>query len=396
MAGSADGTGVGLTSIGNARNPYLSFEGANIIAAAGLGASTGLGSSSLDFDSFINTYVQGGKGPQYLSELTAEMGGRSFDALGDEEQKQIALEVFYRILRDAGRSNAGTANGTPTSGGYADGFAAISVLFPDNGTGDILTRGRDIRTRNGGNISLIAPGGGLTLANTTIDNPLAPPGIVTESGGNISIFTKGDVGVGIGRIFTLRGGNQIIWSSEGNIAAGSSSKTVKSAPPTRVLIDPQSGAVQTDLAGLATGGGIGVLATVAGVAPGNVDLIAPVGVVDAGDAGIRSSGNLTIAATQVLNAGNIIVSGSSAGTPTTTVTTPNVGGLTTAGNTAGAGNAAAGATKAAPAKPEAALIQTIPSIITVTVEGYGRGEDEEDQDGKERKKKARGAAEVPQ
>ena len=68
---------------------------------------------------------------------------------------------------------------------------------------------------------------------------------------------------------------------------------MKSAPPTRVLIDPQSGAVQTDLAGLATGGGIGVLATVAGVAPGNVDLIAPVGVVDAGDAGIRSSGNLT-------------------------------------------------------------------------------------------------------
>ena len=32
----------------------------------------------------------------------------------------------------------------------------------------------------------------------------------------------------------------IIWSSDGNIAAGSASKTVASAPPTRVLIDPQS------------------------------------------------------------------------------------------------------------------------------------------------------------
>ena len=59
---------------------------------------------------------------------------------------------------------------------------------------------------------------------------------------------------------------------------------VQSAPPTQVLVDPQSADVQTDLAGLATGGGIGVLATLAGVAPGNVDLIAPVGVIDAGRA----------------------------------------------------------------------------------------------------------------
>ncbi len=87
---------------------------------------------------------------------------------------------------------------------------------------------------------------------------------MTESGGNIGIFTRGDVSLGIGRIFTLRGGNQIIWSSEGDIAAGSAAKTVTFAPPTRVILDPQSADVQTDLAGLATGGGIGVLATVAG------------------------------------------------------------------------------------------------------------------------------------
>ncbi len=51
-----------------------------------------------------------------------------------------------------------------------------------------------------------------------------------------------------------------------------------------------------------------MLSTVKGVEPGDVDLIAPEGVVDAGDAGIRSSGNLNIAATQVLNADNISVS----------------------------------------------------------------------------------------
>src|ERR1700745_2143422 len=95
-------------------------------------------------------------------------------------------------------------------------------------------------------------------------------GIPTQDGGNISIFTHGSVNVGTSRIFTLRGGNEIIWSSAGNIAAGASSKTVQSAPPTRVLVDPQSADVKTDLAGLATGGGIGVLATVAGVPTGGL------------------------------------------------------------------------------------------------------------------------------
>ena len=147
---------------------------------------------------------------------------------------------------------------------------------------------------------------------------------------------------------------------------------MQSAPPTRVLIDPQSGAVQTDLAGLATGGGIGVLTAVREVPPGSVDLIAPSGVVDAGDAGIRASGNLTIAATRVLNAGNIAVGGTSTGTPAPVVTAPNVGGLTAAGNAAGAMDRTAPRPAAAPAAiPDS-------SLITVTVEGYGGGEDEDE------------------
>lgn len=389
LPGNPDGTGTGLTSIGNARNPYLGFTGAAIIAGAGIGSSTGLDNSRLDFDSFIATYVQGAQGPQYLAELADLLKGQTFEQLNSEDQKCVALEVFYLVLRDAGRSQSGLP-GSVVGGGYADGFAAIATLFPQAATGDILTRGRDIRTRNGGSISLFAPGGGLALANSTIGNPLAPPGIVTESGGNISIFTHTDVSVGIGRIFTMRGGNQIIWSSAGDIAAGSSSKTVQSAPPTRVLIDPQSGAVQTDLAGLATGGGIGVLATVQGVVPGDVDLIAPVGVVDAGDAGIRSSGNLTIAATQVLNAGNIAVSGASAGTPTTVVSSPNTSGLSAASNTAAAASAAAAQTaQTTAAQSEPVVEQVLPSLITVTVEGYGGGAGTEDEDEEHRRRRAR-------
>jgi hypothetical protein len=253
----------------------------------------------------------------------------------------LALDLFFLTLRDAGRANAGTV----TSGaGFASAFATIDSLFGASIAGgmggNITTQSRDIFTYNGGNISIIAPQGALTLGSTTISNPLTPPGIVTESGGNISIFTDGSVNIGTARIFTLEGGDIIIWSSHGNIAAGSSAKTVISAPPTRVLVDLLSADVQTDLAGLATGGGIGVLATVTGVKPGDVDLIAPTGVVDAGDAGIRATGNLTIAATAVLNASNIQVSGTTTGVPATAVSAPPIS-VPGAGNSTTATNNAA-------------------------------------------------------
>ncbi len=356
-----DGTGTGITSIGNSRNPYLNFAGAELIVGAGIGLVPGLSSGEFDYEAFLQEY-----GASYPE---ADGG----DTSSPEAQSRLALQVLFQVLRDAGR-NYSTTGLTA----YERGYEAIDFLFGSvAGRGDILTRSRDIRTKNGGDITIFAPAGKLTLANATIGNPQIPPGIVTESGGNISILTRDSVDIGIGRIFTLRGGNEIIWSSLGDIAAGSSAKTVKSAPPTRVLIDPQSADVQTDLAGLATGGGIGVLATVAGVAPGDVDLIAPVGTVDAGDAGIRVSGNLNIAATQVLNAGNIAVAGSTSGVPTApTVAAPNISGLTSSSNAAAAVNSAANEVAGqARTQPEQ---EEVNSIITVEVLGYGGDEEDEE------------------
>jgi filamentous hemagglutinin family protein len=383
----SDGTGVGLTSIGNARNPFLPQQGADLIALAGVpgfggsGAALGLRNSSLDWASFITEFDVSGK--IGISSYLPKLGFTgAFTALTEEQQAIVALEIFYRELRDAGRNSAET-------GSYAPGVAAVDTLFGTTSrTGEILSRARDIRTSTGGAISLIARGGGLTMASDIFGNPLTPPGIVTEFGGAISIFTDQDVDIGQARIFTLRGGDIVIWSSKGNIAAGNAPRTVVTAPPTRVLIDVTSGSVQTDLGGLATGGGIGVLASVEGVMPGNVDLIAPLGFVDAGDAGIRSTGNLNIAATAVLNASNIQVSGSTSGVSSgPSVAAPNIGGLTSASNQGAAQSSGATDVNRERQRTDQPVAKEEPvSIISIEILGYGGG-DGTTEEAEERKKK---------
>jgi hypothetical protein len=352
-----NGTGVGVTSIGRLRNPSLPFEGAHYVVMAGVegrssGPALGLTGSSLTFG---NPSVTG--------------------FLGDTaEHKAVAsLRGLFERLKQVGKDAAQT-------GDYDAGYAAVEAIFgktPE--AGSIFTRARDLRTTSGGSIIAAAPGGGITMASDIFGNPLTPPGIVTEYGGEVSVLTGGNLDIGRARIFTLRGGDLTIWSSRGDIAAGTAAKTVVTAPPTRVLIDSISAEIETDLGGLATGGGIGVLASVAGVEPGAVTLLAPRGTVDAGDAGIRATGNITIAAAQVRNADNIAAGGTSVGVPAAApVAAPNVGGLSSASSsTAATSQAASDVTRqaqsgAAPGQQEA------PSNITVEVLGYGGGEEEEE------------------
>jgi hypothetical protein len=293
--------------------------------------------------------------------------------LTESEQELLTpqiLDTFYLVLRDAGRDHNNPSS--PGFGNYSNGFAAIAALFPVNAwQGDMTLTSREIKTENGGNIDILAPSGQLTVGLPVSSGSPADQGILTVDGGNISIFTNGNVNVGISRIFTLHGGNEIIWSSTGNIAAGAASKTVQAAPPTRVLVNPQSLSVETDLAGLATGGGIGVLATVVGVAPGDVDLIAPAGTIDAGDAGIRASGTVTVSALQVLNSSNIQAGGKVTGAPAPPAA-PNIGSIAAASNsTAASSNAASEVAKQGQSPVQQ---EVFPSIITVEVLGYGGGD----------------------
>src|SRR3546814_1137497 len=89
-----------------------------------------------------------------------------------------------------------------------------------------------------------------------------------------------------------------------------------------------------------------------------MDLIAPLGTIDAGEAGIRVSGDVNIAALHVVNADNIQVQGESTGIPV--MAAVNVGALTSA-SAASASAATAAADTVSRARNDAR--QNQPSIF---------------------------------
>jgi filamentous hemagglutinin len=175
------------------------------------------------------------------------------------------------------------------------------------------------------------------------------------------------------RIFTLGGGNILIWSNLGSIDAGNGAKSSLSVPPPVVLISA-TGQITLDYAGsLASGSGIRTIQTSPDIPAGNVDLDAPVGTVNAGDAGIGAAGNINIAAAHVIGVTNIQFGGSATGVP------PEVSNLGAAlsGASAVASGAAQNAETSVAAQETAASKETAPlsqsalSWLDVFVTGLG-------------------------
>jgi hypothetical protein len=150
-----------------------------------------------------------------------------------------------------------------------------------------------------------------------------------------------------------------------------------------VLIDPQSAAVQTDLSGLSTGGGIGALAAVKNVPVADIDLVAPIGTIDAGDAGIRTTGNLNLASQFKKNTDNIFSGGLTAGAPPpASPSAPPPAAPPPAAPPAGATAAAAAgnsaAENAASKNDRNDQGDQQPSIFSIDILGYGGGDDDDD------------------
>lgn len=384
------GTSGGIVSIGNLENANLPAQGSDIHMAAGVGAK------GIDYTGAVNRLLaalQADSSDATLWQARWLTGDNSLTAANAAAAVQATLALkgaalenkvrnwMYTAMRTTGRDY--NVEGGAYAGDASRGYAALNLLFPGietrnadgtfaNYKGELNMFASRIKSSSGGNIDFLVPGGDTVvgLANTPAalisvgDDVL---GIVVSGRGNIEGFVRNNVTVNQSRILAVGGGDLLLWSSEGDIDAGKGKKTASAVPPPIISVDSQGNVTQT-LQGAATGSGIGALAKDAAV-----DLIAPKGVVNAGDAGIRA-GFFNGVAHEFKNADNVAVTGRAVGVPVadTSAVTAAASGATSLGDDAsksiaGASQAAAEASRTAQQLASAFK----PSVVSVDVIGYG-------------------------
>jgi len=373
------GSSNGVRTFGGLRNPALSGNpGAGIAVLAGL-------ADKPDLATFIDTFVGSGKyaiakldeaGNPVLENgkpLILEGGEAANYLKGLEEPNKLKplLDILYREVADA--ANRAARSGRKQD--YQSGYDAIAEFFGnDGGKGDLRLFFSQIQTLAGGDIDIAVPGGMVNagLAGTVSGAKEASQlGLVVQQTGNLSAVVKGDFQVNESRVFTMDGGDILIWSSNADIDAGRGAKSAISAPSPQVVTDPD-GNVSTRFPPTVSGSGIQAIVSSPDRKPGKVILAAPAGVVNAGEAGIKG-GQVVIAATAVIGASNIQSTGGASIGVATAVAPPVV--------PAGADSAATGAAKAATGMDpgaedkatdsDGAGKQAAVSMLSVDVVGYG-------------------------
>jgi hypothetical protein len=291
-----------------------------------------------------------------------------FLALPNAQQGVFVRQVYFAELTAGGREETG-ALASSRLGSYLRGRDAIATLFPSenaggqpiNYAGDItLFGGSGIHTIAGGTIQTFTPGGE-TLVGVEGQTPPSTAGLITQGSGDIQMYSLDSILLGQSRVMTTFGGDIVAWSVEGDINAGRGSKTTQVFTPPKRVYDIY-GNITLSPNVPSSGAGFATLNPIPAVPAGNIDLIAPLGTIDAGEAGIRVSGNVNLAGLHLVNTANISAQGNISGVPQ--IQAPNIGGLTEASNTAGAAAQQA-------LGPRQGSGNGQPSIIIVEVLGFG-------------------------
>jgi filamentous hemagglutinin len=339
------GAAVGIETVGNRENPALPKAGTSLTLMAGL-------KEQPNYSGFTERYLV--QSTDHRLELKHFMAGRGFDVSGDDDsvlavfrglsldhQLALLLDIYFTELRESGdaAAKAKAAGEADWKRFYARGFDAIETLFPGEYQGDIKLFFSKIHTRAPADIRMLTPGG---LINLGLSVKVAGQkstdqlGVVTLQGGAIDTFADGDIQVNQSRAATLNGGDLTGWSSNGDIDAGAGSKADFAASKPKYKYDENGNRIPDEDPEI-SGNGIFTDAP-SGVVGGAIHLATPRGVINAGEAGIRSAGDLTLAANAVIGADNISAGGQATGVPTApAVVTPDLG----------AASAAAGVSKTA-------------------------------------------------
>ena len=314
-----------------------------------------------------------------IAALAAAPGGAPYAAFVEFDQRYPRVFTDYLLRRREGAVPTGV---TPIVFSNALAAATGSVVSPAAvSQGSVFSYQTSIQTYGGSGIDLWAPGGDIVVGLTTPGSTTV--GLLTNAGGAIRSVVSGDFSINQGRVITAQGGDILLYSSQGSIDAGRGAQTSLTTPaPVRLPILDADGnqiGVQVITPASAVGSGIRTLTSDPdGLGPlltpkaGDIYLYAPAGAIDAGEAGIRSSGNIVINAQSVLNASSISASGSSSGVP---VASPGsvAAALSSAGATANSKSAEEAAAAATSAARAAAAAEGVlkPSILTVEVLGFG-------------------------
>ncbi len=423
------GAAGGIVSIGDRDNPALSSEGADIRLLAGINSAPAYAAFEAKYlqapeqfpqqfahflywsapDAVVYDLLQTQTGQTYnnrdaaivaLQQLPRSavltMAKQAYAQSSALVQRDLITAVY---LQEIQRGGVEDVQGQRSDGnGFARSYAVIDTLFPGElWKGDLSLVFSTVQTQRGGNIDLLMPGGGIdvglagTFAGTTKES--GQLGIMAQSFGSVRAVVKNDININASRIFALDAGDILLWSSEQDVDAGKGAKTSLTIPPPRRVLNPDTGQFETELPAALSGSGIQsgdnkltstparfakltvgaadaplLFATVS--AAGASYLFAPKGIIDAGDAGITSQGDLFLGAQQVLGADNIDFGGVAIGIPVSS---------NTGAALAGVGDVANSATESATNSMNSALAETTTALaegnvafVTVDILGVGK------------------------
>ncbi len=400
QAGSAIdlGTSKGISAVGDLYNMGLGAQGASLTVVAG----TNLTPDKRYPEDFFETLRVSGvaysslRAGDKFDGVPEETGAATGDPMYEKAFKLVSLfleegETIAEMSQKEKNELAECIVAYARETGVKPFFSEA-----DSGDGDIDMINSQINTSGRDSDLYVIARGDINVGITTFDpgSQKNATGIYTSAGGDIDIFSVGDLNVNESRVMTYFGGDITVWTDEGDINAGRGAKTAISSEPPK-LVENEDGTLVIQFEPPAVGSGIRTLTFdpdgLAGPreAPqfGDVFLSAPSGEIDAGEAGI-SGGRVYLGATQILNAQNISFSQGGVGVPAAGDSTVTVGtfsgssGLTEA-SSAGEDSVLGGAKNRA-AEGEALAKAFIPSWLEVKVVGYIEDEDDDkDEDDEE-------------